>query len=611
MEQRYSRRDFIKSLSLGAGLLILPGISQGVKTDQHLPNILWLVSEDTPPWFGCYGDKFAHTPNLDRLAQKGIIYENAFANAPVCAPARSTLITGVYASSLGTQHMRSFQPIPGFIHCFTEYLRQKGYYCYNHFKTDYNFEKFPKLAWDKCGAEPDFKKLKSRQPFFVMLNFGATHEGKLHKSLPTKHDPQKIHLAPYHPDTPIFRHDYAQFYDLISKMDEQIGNTLKKLENEELSENTIIFYFSDHGGILPGSKRFLYDSGTRVPLIIYFPKKFQHLAPAPPGSRMKRLVSFVDFAPSILSLLGLEIPDYMQGSAFLGEQKTAPPEYVYLFRGRMDERYDMNRAIRDARFKYIRNFYPHFPRGRYISYLWKMPSMQEWERLYKEGKLNPLQSRFFQPKPPEELYDLKTDPYEINNLANHPQYQKVLEKMRKALKEKIFQIRDTGFLQEAEMSLRAQGSTPYEMARNPEKYPLEKIYSCAQLASRAKPENLSQLTSFLKNSDSAVRYWGAVGLCILGEKAQPAKELLYQCLKDSSPSVRIASAVALYKIGAYKKPAFDTLKKELTSSNLYVALYASDALEYIGEGNSPLVRQMRKAVRQRLMLQTLPRAVCL
>ena len=611
MGQRYSRRDFIKSLSLGAGLLILPGISRGIKTDQHLPNILWLVSEDTPPWLGCYGDKFAHTPNLDRLAQKGIIYENAFANAPVCAPARSTLITGVYASSLGTQHMRSFQPIPGFIHCFTEYLRQKGYYCYNHFKTDYNFEKFPKLAWDKCGAEPDFNKLKSRQPFFVMLNFGITHEGKLHKSFSPEHDPKKIHLAPYHPDTPIFRHDYAQFYDLISKMDEQIGNTLKKLENEELSENTIIFYFSDHGGILPGSKRFLYDSGTRVPLIIYFPKKFQHLAPAPPGSRMKRLVSFVDFAPSILSLLGLEIPDYMQGSAFLGEQKTAPPEYVYLFRGRMDERYDMNRAIRDARFKYIRNFYPHFPRGRYISYLWKMPSMQEWERLYKEGKLNPLQSRFFQPKPPEELYDLKTDPYEINNLANHPQYQKVLERMRKALKEKIFQIRDTGFLQEAEMSLRAQGSTPYEMARNPEKYPLEKIYSCAQLASRAKPENLSQLTSFLKDSNSAIRYWGAVGLCILGEKAQPAKELLYQCLKDTSPSVRIASAVALYKIGAYKKPALDTLKKELTSSNLYVALYASDALEYIGEGNSPLVRQMRKAVRQRFMLQTLPRAVCL
>ncbi len=432
----------------------------------------------------------------------------------------------------------------------------------------------------------------------------------MHKSLPIKHSPQKIHLAPYHPDTPTFRHDYAQFYDKIEELDSQIGEWLAKLEKAGLDENTIIFYFADHSGVLPRSKRFLYDAGTRVPFIIYFPKKFQFLAPAPPSSRIKRLISFVDLAPTILSLVNLPIPDYMQGSAFLGPQKTQAPEFVYLFKDRMDERYDMSRAVRNARFKYIRNYYPYLPRGRYIAYAWKMPCMQELEKLYKEGKLNPVQSAFFEPKPTEELYDLKSDPYEINNLANDPRYQKILERMRKANREHILRIRDTGFLQEAEMDIRSRGTTPYEMAHDPKKYNLENIMHCAEIASKGSAENLDKLIGFLKDPDSAVRYWGAIGCIVLAEKATQAQNILLKLLNDTSPSVRIASATALYKMGVEKKRAFERLKKDLTHPNLYVALYASDMLEYIGEGNSLFIRQMRKAIRQRLMAHTLPRAVC-
>jgi N-sulfoglucosamine sulfohydrolase len=599
MARFYDRRSFVKGAGIStASLALYPWLKAGGNSGE-LPNILWLVSEDNSPWFGCYGDDFATTPNLDRLAEDGILFENAFANAPVCAPARFTIHTGVYASSAGCEQMRSFNPIPGHIRFFTHYLRDAGYFCINGNKTDYNTAGTPEGAWDGRRLFAPLLGMKRRQPFFIFVNYITTHESSLHKSLPeTFHDPGKVKLAPYHPDTPEVRHDYAQYYDKIMQLDKQVGEILDNLEDSGLAESTIVVYFSDHGGILPRSKRFLYDSGLRVPMIIRVPRKYQHLSPWAPGARADRLVSFIDLAPTMLSLAGIKIPDYMQGSAFLGEQVSPGPDYVYGFRGRMDEVYDMSRAVRDRRFKYIRNYYPHFPYGRHIDYLWKMPAMQSWEREYKAGRLNNVQKRFFAPKPTEELYDIQADPYEINNLAENAEYKKTLERMREANRDFLLEIHDAGFLQEAELFIRSEGSTPYQMVRDENRYNLERIVEAAESAGLRDPENIPELIQLLKDKDSGVRYWAAVGCSALEKRAKPAAESLEKALKDSSPSVRIASAEALCKLGRCDE-ALPVLEESLSHQNIWVGLYSADTLTNIEDITGQVFEKERaKAVKR-------------
>ena len=431
------------------------------------PNILWIVSEDNSPFIGAYGDTFAITPNIDRLATEGVLYENAFASAPVCAPARSTLITGMYANSLGTQHMRSANAIPDFVKFFPRYLREAGYYCTNNVKKDYNTDDQPE-AWDESSNKATYQKRPDGKPFFSIFNFTTSHESSIHESINRLvHDPEEVPIPPYHPRTKEMKHDWAQYYDQVTMMDAQVGKVLQDLKARGLADNTIVFYYSDHGGILGRSKRFLYESGLRVPLIIRFPEKYAHLAPSAPGTRTDRVVSFVDFAPTVLSLAGVAVPDYMQGNAFLGEQEAAPSEYAFAFRGRMDEAYDMARSVRDKRFRYTRNYMPHRIYGQYLQYLWRAPSMASWQAAYEAGELNEAQSAFWEPKPPEELYDVTTDPHNVRNLADDPQYQADLERLRGAEAAWVRRIRDAGFLPEAEMMARAreQGTTIYEMMR--------------------------------------------------------------------------------------------------------------------------------------------------
>lgn len=563
------------------------------------PNFLWLVSEDNSPWLGCYSDEFATTPNLDKLAREGVVFDNAFANTPVCAPARCTIHTGMYASGLGTQHMRSTNPIPEHVKFFTEQLRRAGYFCVNGNKTDFNTTGSPEGAWDKRRFFNSLKELKTEQPFFRFINYMSSHESSLHKSNPTRHDPAKVTLAPYHPDTPEFRHDYAQYYDQIEKMDGQVGEALKELEELGLAENTIVFYFSDHGGILPGSKRFLYDTGMRVPMIVRFPEKYQHLAPGKSGTRTDRLVSFIDLAPTILSLAGVPIPEYMQGRVFMGEATAPEPEYVYGFRGRMDERYDMSRAVVDKNFRYIRNYMPHQPHGRHSKYLWKMPAMSSWEEEYNHGRLNDIQDWFFEPKPTEELFDLKADPYEINNLAGDPKYDETLTRMREANRKFLIDIRDTGFLHESEMVLRSEGSTPYEMARDGTKYDIERIMVAAEVAGKRDPDYVLKLIKFLEDHDSAVRYWGAVGCVALGGKAGPATKNLQYALDDPSPCVRIAAAEALCGLGQCEK-AVSVIKDALLDKNMYVGLHAADVLYNIDVETGALINVMQQAAVKRV-----------
>ena len=591
MDKTQTRRTFCKTVGGASLTTLFPNVSGAQQSKPDRPNILWLVSEDNGPFLGCYGDTYAKTPRLDRLAHEGILYENAYANAPVCAPARSTIITGMYACSLGTHHMRSRNPIPGHIRFFTQYLRDVGYYCTNRSKEDYNTVK-PDGAWDESSRQATWKNRKPGQPFFSVVNFGVTHESSLHKNEPTSHDPAAVQLPPYHPDTPEFRHDWAQYYDKISELDKQIGEALEDLEAQGLAENTIVFYYADHGGVLTRSKRFLYDSGTHVPMIVRFPRKYRHLAPADPGTRTDRLVSFVDLAPTVLSLAGVPVPEHMQGKAFLGPQ-AAEGDYVCLFRGRMDERYDMMRAVRDKRYKYIRNYMPHRIYAQHLDYLWRMPATQSWQRLHDSGELTGPQRIFFGTKPAEELYDTNSDPHEVRNLADDPKYRKVLLRMREANRQWIKEIKDPGFLMEGEMVARSSGSTPFEMARDRDKYDIAAVLSAAELASRSDPDNIPQLIEMLHDNDSGVRFWGVVGCLALGEQAAVASSALDSALDDPSPDIRVAAAEALCHLGSPDK-ALTVLTEALDHPNEYVRLHAANALDYSGELARPFVSLLKE-----------------
>ena len=519
----------------------------------ELPNILWITSEDNSPFAGCYGDEFATTPNMDLLASQGFLYTHAFANAPVCAPARNTILTGVYASSGGHSHMRSQYPQSEIVKPYPLYLSEAGYYCTNNVKEDYNLPaEQAKGIWDESSNKAHYKNRQPGQPFFAVFNSTISHESSLHRRTPLdelRHDPAKVKLPPYHPDTPDMRHDWAQYYDRIEDMDAWIGNILEELEESGEAENTIVFYYSDHGGVLARSKRFLYGSGTQVPFIVRIPEKYKYLFPSKkPGTKVDRLISFVDLVPTLLSIAGIPIPEYLQGNAFLGDQKTADPEYVFMFRDRMDERYDMSRAVRDKKFRYIKNYMPYRPHGQHLEYLWLAPSIRSWEAAYSNGECNEIQSQFWLPKAAEELYDTENDPWEVNNLGNDPAYADVLQRMRNECTQWILRVRDAAFIPEADRTARAGGQPFYDYFRNPD-LPFQEIVEAANLASAAKVTNLETLKGFLRHSDSAIRYWGATGMLIQKEDARSALPELSVALNDTSPNVVAVAAEALYNLG--------------------------------------------------------------
>lgn len=563
------------------------------KVPAELPNILWLVSEDNSPLLGCYGDEFATTPNLDKLASEGFLYTHAYANAPVCAPARNTIITGVYACSNGNQHMRSYYPKSELVKTYPEYLRQAGYYCTNNAKTDYNTNTIdPAKIWDESSNKAHYKNRPKGKPFFAVFNSSISHEHCIFKSIPNKdlrHDPEKVKIAPYHPATPEMKHDWAQFYDKVEDMDTWIGDKLKELDDLGLADNTIVFYYGDHGGILARSKRYVYETGTRVPFIIRIPKKYKYLFPEnEPGSKVDRLISFVDLVPTLLSIAGIKIPDYLQGSAFLGKQKTADPKYAYMFRGRMDERYDMCRAVRDQKYRYIRNYMPYRVYGQHLDYLWKAPSIRSWEKAYKNGECNEVQSRFWNTKPVEELYDTENDPWEINNLAENAKYKDVLLRMRAANRNWEIRIKDTGFIPEADRVDRAGDIPMYDYMRSG-KINLDEIIDAAEIATLGKIENLDKLKAYLKNDESAIRYWGATGLLILKDKAAPAIEDLKAATADKSADVVSVAAEALYNLGE-KDIAKKALLSVLKNNNEFARCHALNVIDCIGEKSPEIIQ---------------------
>ncbi len=562
------------------------------KIPEELPNILWLVSEDNSPFLGCYGDEFATTPNLDKLASEGFLYTHAFANAPVCAPARNTIITGIYACSNGNQHMRSYYPKSKTVRTYPEFLREAGYYCTNNAKTDYNTNTIdPNKIWDESSNKAHYKNRPEGKPFFAVFNTAISHESSVHNWIPVenlRHSPEEVSLPPYHPETPEMKHDWAQYYDKVEDMDTWVGDKLKELEEAGLADNTIVFYYGDHGGVLARSKRYVYESGTRVPFIVRIPEKYKYLFPAEkPGSKVDRIVSFVDLVPTLLSIAVIPVPDYLQGNAFLGKQKTEDPEYAFMFRGRMDERYDMCRAVRDKKYRYIRNYMPYRISGQHLEYLWRAPSIGSWEEAYLNGECNEVQGRFWQTKPVEELYDLENDPWEVNNLAENPAYKDVLKRMRRANKEWMIRIEDTGFIPEADRIDRA-GDIPFYDYMRSGKINLEPIIDAAEVATLGKEENLEQMKTYLQDNESAIRYWGASGLLILGKKAASATDALWAALNDKSANVVVVAAEALYNLGE-KEAAKKALLKVLENSNGFARCHALNAIDCTGEKSHEVV----------------------
>jgi len=430
------------------------------------PNFLWISTEDISPDLGCYGDTYAVTPNLDRLASQGVRYDRVFSHSGVCAPTRSGIITGMYPTTIGTHHMRCQGVPPHEVKCFPEYLRAAGYYCTNNVKTDYQFAP-PHTAWEESSNKAHWRNRPKGKPFFSVINFTITHESQIRNrsegmmqrlnslSPRERHDPAKAVLPPYYPDTPKVRQDWAQYYDIITLMDKQVQEVLDQLEQDGLAQDTIVWFWGDHGRGLPRAKRWIYDSGSRVPLIVRVPAKWRKLAmpdnPAAvrPGAVNDDLVAFIDFAPTMLSLAGVEIPRHIQGGAFLGPRTAPRRQYVFGARDRMDEAYDLIRTVRDKRFRYIRNYMWHVSRGQDITYMNQMPTMQEMRRLNAEGKLRGPQKQYFEPtKPLEELYDTAADPHEVNNLAEDPKYKAVLARMRKIHSEWYRETQDIGLIPE-------------------------------------------------------------------------------------------------------------------------------------------------------------------
>ncbi len=596
-----SRREFMKTVGISAASLTIPSFLDCSQIPKELPNILWITSEDNSAYFtGCYGNTFATTPHIDKLASEGFLYTHAYGTNAVCAPSRNTIITGAYSTSNGNENMRSNYANSDLVHTYPEYLRQAGYYCTNNSKTDYNTSSIdPAEIWDESSRTAHYNNRPEGKPFFAIFNLTTSHESSIHRQIPTeelRHDPNRVSLPPYHPDTPEMRHDWAQYYDMIEDMDAQVGKLLQELQESGLSENTIVFYYGDHGGVLARSKRFVYETGTQVPFVICIPEKYNYLYPSKnPGDKVDRLINFIDLAPTLLSIAGVSIPDYMQGKAFLGQKKTKDPQYTFMSRLRMDERYDMVRAVRDGKFRYIRNYMPFRITMQHLDYLFNAPSAQSWEEAYKAGRTNEVQSRFFQPKPVEELYDTENDYWEVNNLADDPAYTDVLERMRKALTEWQKEIRDVGLIPETDYADFAGDRSMYDYMRSSE-CPLDELLEAANLATLGDPEALDTFIEYLNHNHSAIRYWGATGILILKETARSAIPALKKVANDESGAVATLIAEALYGLGE-KEAAINIYTNLLQDTTTYTMTdrnFALNSVDAINDESPEIMSVVQK-----------------
>lgn len=589
-------------------LFLIPLLGAIPLSAQDRPNILWISAEDISPHFGCYGDPHAITPNLDALAAAGVRYTRAFTTAGVCAPCRSGIITGMYQNAIGTHHMRCEAVLPGWLKPFPTYLREAGYYCTNNSKTDYQFGKpSPKEIWDENSAQAHWKNRKEGQPFFAVFNFTGCHESGIvdkekYESVTKllkpeqRQDPDKLTtLPPYYPDTPVVREDWKRNYELITAMDLWAGRLIEELKAAGEWDRTLVVFWSDHGTGLPRRKRWLYDSGTHVPLIVRYPPALADRFATAPGGTDDRLVSSVDFAPTMLALAGVAIPAHLQGEPFVGGE---PRRYAYGARDRMDERYDLIRSVRDARYRYVRNYEPLKPADQFINTAEAGATMREIRKAAAAGTLPAAAQGFVAPaKPVEELYDLESDPHEVNNLAGDPAQAEKLKELRGALTAWQIEVGDLGLIPESEIHRRqaGAGSTLAVLAAGPERGALLKELTTSATRASGGAAKLEAMVSGLAHGDASVRYWNATGI---GNYADEAKDVpgaaaaLNTALDDKSPAVVIAAARALCRMGLTSK-GLGVLEKRLEDKNQWARLEAAIVLDELDEDARPALGTMK------------------
>jgi len=600
-------KNFLTAFVLGMSALACASTTGESNNNTDLPNIIWLTCEDIGPDIGCYGSDNVTTPVIDMLAAKGVLYSNTYASAPVCAPARSSIITGMYSPSMGSHHMRSTGKFPEEFRYFPQYLIDKGYYCTNNSKTDYNLVLDASEIWDESGRNAHWRNREStNQPFFAIFNYTGTHESKVNgekahlqaiKNVAPEllKNPEEITIPPYFPPTPKVKELWARYYNNITSLDFWIKEFLDQLEEDGLAENTIVFFYGDHGAGVPRHKRWLYDSGLRVRLIVYAPEKYKHLIPVKAGSNTDELISFVDLAPTVLNLAGIELPQNMQGRAFLGEDLTPERKYIFAARDRMDERYDMQRAVRDKKYKYIRYYEAAKPFTQYMNTPEKGEIMVAIREAHVTGTMPEAGKKLMWPnKPSEELFDVDNDPHELNNLAENPGYKDVLERMREAHKSWSIDIYDSGLIPETILRRwEEQYNQPiYSVLRN-KNVPMQDIQNLALTV------DYETLAGGLKHENEAVRFWAANGLGNDPDNNDYKQSIpaLGKLLKDPVPVVRLVSARAICKMG--DQGALSTISAELQNENEWVRLYAALVLDELGETSRPAIDDMKSVMQDK------------
>ncbi len=526
------------------------GVNSAGKVER--PNIVWLVSEDNSArWLKLYDENGASMPTVEKMAKQGLVFNHAFSCAPVCSVARSTIISGCYAPRTGAQYHRKQKTVamPDGVKMFPYYLRQAGYHTTNCAKEDYNFDPADKQGvWDISSGKATYRRRKPNQPFFHVQNYAATHEGSLHfkdTKKKTITNPDSVVLYPYHPDTELFRYSYARYLDSHMKVDARMGKFIQGLEEDGLMDDTFIFYYGDHGGVLPRGKGYAYNNGLQVPMVVYIPKNWKHLVPAKAGSRIDGFVEFVDLSATVLNLAGVEIPAGIDGRPFLGKEislnELNKRDTAFGYADRFDEKYDLVRTMRKGRFRYMRNYQPFNFDGLHNFYRYRMLAYQEWRDMYHAGELNAEQSQFFERRPAECLYDIEKDPSEVKNLAGDPAYADQLLEMRALLQKQVKSMPDLSFFPEP-VFLTEGRDNPVEFGQR-KKQEIAKLVDIADLSLKAFPEAKLQIGKALSSKNPWERYWGLVTCSSFGEQAAPFYgKAVAMAASDGERLVRVRAA---------------------------------------------------------------------
>jgi len=553
-----SRREFLRDSFAGAALAVTTTTfaQKASAGKKGRPNIVWLMSEDNSKhYLKLFDENGAETPRIAELAKDGVIFTHAFSNCPVCSAARSVLATGCYGSRIGTQFHRKSKavPLPEGIEPIGSLMRAAGYYTSNKRKTDYNFT----LRTKPWNSSNDWRGRKPGQPFFHKQSFGVSHESRLQRANKGGTD-EKVFVAPCHPDTPLFRQANKAYKGIMKKMDADIGKVVDQLKKDGLLEDTFIFYFGDHGGVLPGSKGYIYETGLHVPLVVRIPENYKHLVDLKRNTRVDGFVSFIDFAPTILALAGAEVPPQMDGKPFMGPKVKLDElnrrDETFGTADRFDEKYDFVRSLRKGKYKYMRSYQPFNFDGLRNNYRYIMKSYQEWWALYKAGKLTKAAALFFEPRAPEALYDIARDPYEVNNIAADPANRKILEDLRNRMATRVKGMPDLSFFPESELVKKAFGN-PVKFGQA-NKARIARLVDIADLSLVPFDKASDKIEAALDSKDPWERYWGLIVCSCFGKKADgfvaTAKKI---AAKDAEPLVRVRAAEFLALTGAAEPQA--------------------------------------------------------